>query len=53
MKPVVVGRNNIDGYLALYSTILLPNITTIDCSEASIQILLSAILISKGYSSQR
>ncbi len=36
MKPVVVGRYTIDGYLTLFITTTLVNITSIDCTEACI-----------------
>ena len=36
MKPVVVGRYYIDGYIALYITKMLTNVTSIDCSEVRI-----------------
>ena len=39
MKPVVVGRYYIDGYLTLFITTTLVNITSIDISEACISFI--------------
>ena len=54
MKPVVVGRGLIDGYIALFTTTILSNVTSIDCSQISIYLYVSLIfLISKRYSYKR
>ena len=36
MKPVVIGRYYIDGYVTLYVTTILSNVTSIDIGEACI-----------------
>ena len=48
MKPVVVGRYYIDGYLALFITTTLVNITSIDCTEACIFVFNYLILLVKN-----
>ena len=38
MKPVVIGRYYIDGYVTLYVTTILSNVTSIDIGEACISL---------------
>ena len=44
MKPVVVGRYHIDAYLALYVTVTLNSVDSIDCSDACIYMVSIIIL---------